>query len=408
MGSYCALRFDERNVLSFKSSVPEVLISLFQETDRRETIDTSDPDEDRRIVTYSIGRRDLLERLDVLGATARAAADAFEKWRAAELLAFREYAEDGSVSATVVAALEGLSYADWASRVPAALANRFEIDVREARDEVETRMLDRDDGWLFFEQDELRVLVRALLEACPNVHDVILDIDDLIGGGYLEGDVRLCENARVAGAAVRPLLEPTIILGEGSSDIRILRRSLSVMFPHLVDYFGFFEHGELNVDGGVGYLVKFLKAFAAARISTRMIALFDNDTIGCEAFAAARTLSLPVNITVLRLPNTELARSYPSIGPQGSYTVDVNGRAAGIEMYLGRGNLLAEDGALTPVLWRGYSEKMKDWQGELRDKAAVVRKFEADIGKARTPADAREAFPELASVWHMIFATLRS
>lgn len=81
MGSYCALRFDERDVLSFKSSVREALISLFQETDRRETIDTSDPDEDGRIVTYSIGRRDLLERLDVLGATARAAADAFEKWR---------------------------------------------------------------------------------------------------------------------------------------------------------------------------------------------------------------------------------------------------------------------------------------------------------------------------------------
>jgi hypothetical protein len=52
MGSYCALRFDERDVLSFKSSVPEALISLFQETDRRETIDKSDPDEDRRIVTY--------------------------------------------------------------------------------------------------------------------------------------------------------------------------------------------------------------------------------------------------------------------------------------------------------------------------------------------------------------------
>jgi hypothetical protein len=45
------------------------------------------------------------------------------------------------------------------------------------------------------------------------------------------------------------------------------------LYPHFTDYFGFFDHNELSVDGGASYLMKFLKAFAAARISTRMVAL---------------------------------------------------------------------------------------------------------------------------------------
>jgi hypothetical protein len=388
--------------------VPEALISVFQESDRRELADASDPDEIRQHISYSASRGDMLQRLDVLGASAGAAGRSYEEWRTAELQAFSEYAEDGSEWAVPAAeALAGLTYTAWANRVPAALADRYKTEDGDARDEVERRMLDGEDSWLLFQHDDLRLLLRALLDACPTVQEVVLDINDLIGGGYLEEDVRLCDEARAAGIVVRPVLEPTIILAEGSSDIRILRQALSAMFPHLIDYFGFFDHVELNVDGGANYLVKFLKAFAAARISTRMIALFDNDTIGSDAFGSAIALALPNNISVLLLPDTELAKSYPSIGPQGEYMVDVNGRAAGIEMYLGRHNLLSEDGTLSPVLWRGYSERMKDWQGELRDKAAIQKRFDADIGKSRTPDEARQAYPELAAIWNMIFATLR-
>jgi hypothetical protein len=46
------------------------------------------------------------------------------------------------------------------------------------------------------------------------------------------------------------------------------------------DYFSFFNHAELSVDGGAVYLVKFLKAFAAARAPLRIVAVFDNDTAG--------------------------------------------------------------------------------------------------------------------------------
>lgn len=407
MGSYCALTFDDLDVINAKSTVPDVFISLFQEADRR--VDrTDDPDDPECRVAYVVERYIMLQRLDVLGVTAEAARAAYEKWKAAQLDMYREHAEDGSEWAVVaLAALESLTYVAWSARVPEILKIQFTLDRGDARDEVERNMLERDDGWLLFEAVDVRLSVRALLDACSDARQVILDISDLIGGGYLEDNVWLCDEARKPGAIARPLLEPTVILGEGGSDIRILRQSLQALFPYLTDYFGFFEHDELRVDGGVGYLIKFLQAFAAARISSRMVALFDNDTAGREAFDRASALPLPSNIKVLRLPDIPLAKAYPSIGPQGEHPVDVNGKAAGIELYLGKRNLLSADGKLVPVRWRGYSDKMDAYQGEVEGKADVLKRFERDLRVERTPDEAQAAFPELAAVWRMIFDALR-
>jgi hypothetical protein len=44
----------------------------------------------------------------------------------------------------------------------------------------------------------------------------------------------------------------------------------------------------------------------------------------------------------------------------------------------------------------------------LRDKTAIQQKFDADIRRARTPDEARQAYPELAAIWHEIFAALRA
>lgn len=52
-----------------------------------------------------------------------------------------------------------------------------------------------------------------------------------------------------------------------------------------------------GVDGGTAYLVKFLKAFAAARAPFQMSGVFDNDTTGIQAqvreFDVQRTRKTP-------------------------------------------------------------------------------------------------------------------
>ena len=73
MGSYCSLDFDDLQVDSFKSEVPDFLISLFQESDRRceppviQTDPHNDLDDDAGSVKYVTSRAVILERLDFLG-----------------------------------------------------------------------------------------------------------------------------------------------------------------------------------------------------------------------------------------------------------------------------------------------------------------------------------------------------
>jgi hypothetical protein len=148
--------------------------------------------------------------------------------------------------------------------------------------------------------------------------------------------------------------------------------------------------------------VKFLKAFAAARAPLRLVAVFDNDTAGTQAFRQAVALNLPPNMIVLQLPSIEIARTYPTVGPQGRHDVDVNGQAASIEMYLGR-TALSRNGQLRPVRWTGYVQGASSYQGEIDGKGEVQAVFLDAVKRIANPADAIAAFPELAEVWSAIF-----
>jgi hypothetical protein len=231
---------------------------------------------------------------------------------------------------------------------------------------------------------------------------VTLDVGDLIDAGYYSERSRICEEARRRIPFSSDSHGPTIILGEGSTDLRVLSAALGAMHPALVDYFSFFDHAEFSVDGGTAYLVKFLKAFAGARMTTRMVALFDNDTAGLLAHAQAVALKLPGNFLVTHLPDTEFAQHYPTIGPSGAAVVDVNGSAAGIELYLGR-EALSQDQSLRPVRWTGYVAGAGKYQGEVEGKSAILRKFLEFLDNAPSAEKARERFPELAAVWQHIF-----
>ena len=109
---------------------------------------------------------------------------------------------------------------------------------------------------------------------------------------------------------------------------------------------------------------------------------------------------------VMRLPDIELARAYPTVGPQGFHLVDVNGQAAGIELYLGRAALSVK-GELRSVRWTGYNQSARAYQGEVESKTDVESAFLKQVETFGNAPDARTAFPELASVWEAIFAAVQ-
>ena len=223
---------------------------------------------------------------------------------------------------------------------------------------------------LWFNEDDFLLAFRAILDAYPQAKRVTLDISDLVYGGWLDADARVCQGYRSEVAVRLGPSAPIVVLAEGRSDIRVFKRSLSILFPERQEYFSFFEHAELSVDGGVGYLVKFLKAFAAARVPLQFVAIFDNDTTGLQTLRQAQLLSLPDNMILMRLPDINIARGYPTVGPQGTHSVDVNGRAAGIELYLGR-EALTMSGKLRRVRWTGYIKSADVYQGEVESKDVI-------------------------------------
>ncbi len=251
--------------------------------------------------------------------------------------------------------------------------------------------------------DDLLVLVRACLDALPNAREVRLDYTQLVEGEMCGPDEELCANARRVQTLVRNALEPIVLLTEGRTDTRFLRASLTALYPHLEDFFTFFDFEESGSSGGTDALARMVRAFVGARVPVRIVALFDNDAAGHAGLKALDGLALPPNVKVLPFPDIEVARTHPTVGPQGESVTDVNGRACGIELYLGRAALTGLEGRLRPVVWTSYDYKSARYQGEVRGKAEVGEAFLRGLAAYQTPQAARDALPELCALWRTVF-----
>ena len=412
MGSYCKLHFDDINVLSYKSSVPDDFVYLFQESDRRLVVRADeDHESDEGLgkfdIQYSAARAVVLRRLDLAGYTKDKARNSFDEWHKNALETWSEYAKDGDWATDTVDALRSFTFGEWQKRIKDVLLTRYDFNrsTEAFTDEIDRKMRDSGEDWLFFGSDYLMAL-RAMLDTLSDIREVILDISDLVHGGDIGEDERICEQRRASDARERSILEPTVIIAEGSTDTIVLRRSLERLYPEFADYIAFFDYDGSNADGGTSFVVKFLRAFTAARISTSFLAIFDNDAVGVEAFNTAKALRLPDNIKVTLLPKIALASSYPTIGPQGDHEVDVNGRAASIELFLGRHNLTT-DGKLIPVVWTNFVSKIATYQGVLRDKSKPFDRFLEETVRHDASVDYAARYPELVVLWEHIFAILR-
>lgn len=408
MVSSCAVYFDDIFIDSQKGSIPVDFIYLFQESDRLELkpewIDNADHVSTR--VFYRASRAVILDRLDLGGFTAEYAEKEFQVWLEEEQESYNSYVIEGNEWAKANAeALAALNYLEWKSRLKDVLVTRY--DQNRDRDfyiDGIDRLM-RDDNTLAFSYP--LVCIRAMLDALPDVQEISLEIGPLIDGGWIEPDARICEEARGPAGQERTILAPAVIIAEGGTDILVLQKSLKRLYPHLSEYITFFNYEGPNSDGGVTFMVKFLRAFAAARINTLIIAVFDNDAAGLEALQKAKNLALPENIRITALPDIELARSYPTIGPQGMHEVDINGRAVSIELFLGRHNISGQDGSLTPVVWSNYVPAVQRYQGAIRDKGVVLQRFLKDIETEGEAADYRARYPELVTLWNRLFLLIR-
>ena len=242
-------------------------------------------------------------------------------------------------------------------------------------------------GFCGFSGDDPRYFVRVALEMVPPHENLTYDVSDLVASGWVAATEDLVEAAEHIMRQNFLLSLRVVVLTEGDTDREVLERSLRLLYPHLAEYFHFFDFTGRKVAGGAGELANLVRAFAAADVRHRILALFDNDTAARAALSNLDPDNLPGNIVVRHYPNIALAEDYPTLGPSGKARMDVNGLAGSIELYLGEDVLRDDEGVLPPVQWTGYERKLRAYQGEILDKPKVLDRFTAKLARCEACPD---------------------
>lgn len=161
-----------------------------------------------------------------------------------------------------------------------------------------------------------------------------------------------------------------LVVTEGSSDAKILRRAFNLLRADVSDFFRFVDMDEGYPFTGTGNLVNFAKGLVSIRIQNNVVFVFDNDAEGVACMKRCKALSLPRNMKMMKLPDMQEFAKFRTTGPgsQGERMADINGRGASIECYLD----------LPPkavVQWSRYNEALDIYQGALMGKDQYKREF---------------------------------
>ena len=195
-----------------------------------------------------------------------------------------------------------------------------------------------------------------------------------------------------------------LILTEGKSDTEILSNAIQTMYPEYSDLFQFLDFQEFRIEGGASMLTKMVKALASVRLDQSILALFDNDATGlAEQKQIDDIKTLPDNIKTMVLPELELAKDYPTIGPEGIRRMDVNGAASSIELFLGKKALTDCNGQFHFIRWTNWNTQTKSYQGALEHKEDITKRFLTRIKKIEDPIFIRNEFPEMDQLLNAIF-----
>jgi hypothetical protein len=177
------------------------------------------------------------------------------------------------------------------------------------------------------------------------------------------------EASFVAGA---PRQQRVLVATEGTSDARIVRRGLDALRPEIADFFRFIDVNESHPFWGTGSLIKFAEGLVRIDVQNRILFLLDNDAEGRDAERRMQALGMPTNMRAMVLPDHPSLRDFPSLGPQGMSSGDINGRAAAIECYL---DLALPGCPPAKVVWSNYKKDVDAWQGALEHKGSYAKHF---------------------------------
>lgn len=401
MGTYSHLYVGDYPVFWTKSAVEPYIMTIFREMDKRVFERTvaernqftwSRLEDKERVETafeYTNTVGVIKARLDIMGFSLERVRREFYEFKDYEIEELKYKAESGLGAGGLEPywleeqrLLEGSTFEDFLSAFKEIVEKGLRRSYASDDESPLLNHLLKYDGDIYcqFPSSDLRGFLRAFLEVFPDDALVTQDITDLVDAGYYDPEAAVCDLAISQLTYDYPVNEKIIILTEGSTDKNVLEKSLLLLYPHLFDYYSFMDFGVSNASGSAGTLVSTIKAFVGSGISNRVIAVFDNDTAAQVAMRGLKRTTIPENIKILRYPDIEIAKKYPTLGPGGTTELDINGLACGIELYFGV-DVLTRDGQLVPIQWKGYDVTVNQYQGEIMRKQELQEAFFEKLSK---------------------------
>lgn len=392
MGEYVGIKIRNHYFFDYKNAFYD-LLTIFCKEDlhiSEEIDEEGEPYKRYRFVT-NVQRARLI--LDALGYTVESAARLFDDNRAEEI----EYAVECESeqwhipnSWTSAELEEHFTFEEWVKSVHkfAIILSEDSFDLKSGKykklemakkkklsvaDKLVLETLPDCDGFFGMrEKVDVWTVFRIILDAFDDNEEIILDYTNLFLGGWCDEYPEEKDY----------YVSKTIVLTEGKFDAQVIQEAMGILYPYMRKYYSFMNFSEYKVQGSTNFLTHYLKAFIGAGIENRVIAIYDNDSAGLSEVIGLKSMTIPDNFRIMKLPDLELANNYPTLGPNGKENMNINGRACSIELFLGE-DVLTEANELTPIQWRGYVEKTETYQGEIMNKGLIQEKFMDKVKAAK-------------------------
>jgi HEPN/Toprim N-terminal domain 1 len=173
----------------------------------------------------------------------------------------------------------------------------------------------------------------------------------------------------------RPQLKPEerfLLVTEGSSDSKVIRKAFDMLRPAVSDFFYFIDMEEGYPFSGSGSLASFCRGLMKIGIQNKTIIIFDNDAEGTSKQKVLQDAPCPENFAIMRLPDLPELRAVAASGTSGESVDDINGKAASIEAYL---DFTWNTTRPAMVRWTNFVQSQNAYQGALESKTFYVRQF---------------------------------
>ncbi|MFZ6681215.1 HEPN/Toprim-associated domain-containing protein [Undibacterium sp. Tian12W] len=357
MGSFSGLNLGPFSITESKNEFVSHHRELFQEQDLviSPLHGFTEPEEH-----YERPLRLVLERLELLGHTLERARQEFENPNPYSLvdplpLSFDQVMD---VLRTVDVSKLNVGYTDVRE-----IGKIAPLDIQQLIATVRPPDQFENDHWdldALIENFDPYTLLRIFAENPVNLElPVIWYFDEVVQAGWIERDeIQVGLNKYAA----------YLLVTEGSSDAKILRHAFEVLRPNISAFFRFVDMADGYPFTGTGNLVNFAKGLVSIHIQNNVVFIFDNDAEGVASMNKCNAFALPGNMKMMKLPDLDAFKRFPTIGPQGPSLDDINGRGAAIECYLD----LPENAC---VRWSNYNEALGVYQGALEHKDKYKKEF---------------------------------